>query len=155
MRCDKYEKRGMTYESHTCILVLLKLTEIVPLISYTVKILYGTYLCYSGYPPTPNTPGANPGPPVSGASEYTAPPAALSAAAFVAAAATATATATATASMVLQEQQNQQQQMNMNMQMSMNNPQYGPQMPVSSLFYHTEYVYSRAKVTDHVHIYQY
>ncbi|XP_046360249.1 zinc finger MIZ domain-containing protein 1-like isoform X2 [Haliotis rufescens] len=84
----------------------------------------------SGYPPTPNTPGANPGPPVSGASEYTAPPAALSAAAFVAAAATATATATATASMVLQEQQNQQQQMNMNMQMSMNNPQYGPQMPM-------------------------
>ncbi|XP_005112445.2 zinc finger MIZ domain-containing protein 1 [Aplysia californica] len=88
---------------------------------------------YNGYPPTPNTPGSNQ-PPMSGAgpNDYTAPPGALSAAAYVAAAATATATATATASMVaIQEQQNQhQQQMNINMHMNMNN-QYGPgmQMP--------------------------
>ncbi|PVD39460.1 hypothetical protein C0Q70_02091 [Pomacea canaliculata] len=77
----------------------------------------------SGYPPTPNTPGSSA--PNSTVGEYTAPPGALSAAAFVAAAATATATATATASMVaLQEQQNQQQ---MNMQMSMSQ-QYAPQV---------------------------
>ncbi|XP_059144107.1 zinc finger MIZ domain-containing protein 1-like isoform X2 [Physella acuta] len=97
---------------------------------------------YNGYPPTPNTPGSNQ-PQMSGGApnDYTAPPGALSAAAYVAAAATATATATATASMVaIQEQQNQQQ-MNINMQMNMNNQyasgmqmppnqhQYGPQYP--------------------------
>lgn len=83
---------------------------------------------FSGYPPTPNTPGSNPSQ-MSGNNEYPAAPAALSAA-LVAAAATATATATATASMVaIQEQQNQQQQMNMNMNMNMNN-QYGPQVQV-------------------------
>ena len=88
---------------------------------------------FSGYPPTPNTPGSNP--PGTAAGEYSAPPAALTAAAFVAAAATATATATATASMVaLQEQQNQQQQMNMQMNMNMNNSY--PHMQVQVSFYY-------------------
>ncbi|RUS85310.1 hypothetical protein EGW08_006911, partial [Elysia chlorotica] len=84
---------------------------------------------YNGYPPTPNTPGSNqPAMSASGpTNDFTAPPGALSAAAYVAAAATATATATATASMVaIQEQQNQQH-MNINMQMNMNN-QFGPGM---------------------------
>ena len=93
-------------------------------------IFYWTLIIFhSGYPPTPNTPGSST--PISAApqkNDYHAPPAALSAAALVAAAATATATATATASMVaLQEQQNQQQQLDM--QMGMGN-QYGPQMQV-------------------------
>lgn len=78
------------------------------------------------YPPTPNTPGANPA--ANQSSEFQPPPGALSAAALVAAAATATATATATASMaVLQEQQNQQQQLNMNMN-NMNNQFGSPQV---------------------------
>ena len=82
---------------------------------------------FSGYPPTPTTPGTNQqngGP----------PPEALSAAALVAAAATATATATATAVMGMQEQQRQpggpqgpQAGMDMNMGMTMNN-QYGQQV---------------------------
>lgn len=61
--------------------------------------------------------------------DYTAPPGALSAAAYVAAAATATATATATA-VAIQEQN--QQQMNINMHMNMNN-QYGPGMQVFNI----------------------
>ncbi|BFZ03808.1 hypothetical protein BsWGS_06847 [Bradybaena similaris] len=96
---------------------------------------------YNGYPPTPNTPGSNQPPmPGNAPSDYTAPPGALSAAAYVAAAATATATATATASMVaIQEQQNQQQ-MNINMQMNMNN-QYAPgmQMPPGQHQYGGQY----------------
>ncbi|XP_041363895.1 zinc finger MIZ domain-containing protein 1-like isoform X2 [Gigantopelta aegis] len=93
---------------------------------------------FSGYPPTPNTPGSNP--PGTAAGEYSAPPAALTAAAFVAAAATATATATATASMVaLQEQQNQQQQMNMQMNMSMNNNYPHMQMQPGHQLYNNQY----------------
>ncbi|BFZ17985.1 hypothetical protein BsWGS_21024 [Bradybaena similaris] len=96
---------------------------------------------YNGYSPAPNAPGSNPSQ-MSGAppSDYTAPPGALSAAAYVAAAATATATATATASMVaIQEQQNQQH-MNINMQMNMNN-QYAPglQMPTGQHQYGGQY----------------
>uniref|UniRef100_A0A2C9K192 SP-RING-type domain-containing protein n=1 Tax=Biomphalaria glabrata TaxID=6526 RepID=A0A2C9K192_BIOGL len=80
---------------------------------------------YNGYPPTPNTPGSNQSQMTGSApTDYTAPPGALSAAAYVAAAATATATATATA-VAIQEQN--QQQMNINMHMNMNN-QYGPGM---------------------------
>lgn len=79
-------------------------------------------LHFSGYPPTPNTPGVNHA--MTTPSEYPQPPAAALSAAALVAAATATATATATASMVaLQEQQNQNMSMNMNVNMNNHYPQ--------------------------------
>ncbi len=87
---------------------------------HLLYIIYNTIcIFYSGYPPTPTTPGTNQ--PNGGP-----PPEALSAAALVAAAATATATATATAVMGMQEQQ--RPQMNMNVNMNMNQHQQYPQV---------------------------
>ena len=74
---------------------------------------------FSGYPPTPTTPGTNQ------ANGGGGPPAEALSAALVAAAATATATATATAVMGMQERhQNPQQMWNHNM----NNQGYGHQV---------------------------